>query len=91
MLSGQVEQKGEEGGRGRQKSSGQRLYVSQRKERKVRDAYLEAKTGHQRNPSERAGGIMNEAVEAYREEIKTPVRLPSGATSSKCLLDFAEY
>ena len=34
---------------------------------------------------------MKRAVETYREEIKTLVRLASGATSSKCLLDFAEY
>jgi hypothetical protein len=61
-VAGQVEQKEEEGGRGRQKSSGQRLYVSQRKERKSRDAYLGAKTGHLRNPSERAEGIMNEGL-----------------------------
>jgi hypothetical protein len=45
-----------------EKSSGQRLYVPQKKERKSREAYLEAKTGDLSNSSERAEGMMNEGL-----------------------------
>jgi hypothetical protein len=38
------------------------LYVSQRKERKSREAYLEAKTGDLSNSSKRTEGIMNEGL-----------------------------
>jgi hypothetical protein len=73
-VAGQVEQKEEEGGRGRQKSSGQRLYVSQRKERKSRDAYLEAKTGHLSTEFHKYG---NAPVLAPARPVRAAIRWPS--------------